>query len=108
MPRNTINSMSDNASGPACDYPAWKLPIALPLITTPERPCVYLPDRVAQTRAFWAEQLPGEIYHNLMDAGFRRSGRVVYQPICNGCRACLPIRVLVGEFKATKAQRNQA
>jgi len=79
--------------------------MALPLITTQERTCSYLPDRMARTRAFWAEGLSGELYQNLMDAGFRRSGRVVYQPVCRGCRACLPIRVLVRDFKSTKAQR---
>ena len=95
----------DDPVGSACDYPAWKPPISLPLVTTPEHPCGYFPDRPSKTRAFWAQQLSGEQYHNLMDAGFRRSGRVVYQPVCRGCRACLPIRVCVGEFMTSKSQR---
>jgi arginine-tRNA-protein transferase len=40
-----------------------------------------------------------------MDAGFRRSGKVIYQPICSGCRACQPIRVPVARFRPTKSQR---
>lgn len=40
-----------------------------------------------------------------MDAGFRRAGRVIYQPICTGCRACLPIRIPVSRFKPDKSQR---
>jgi arginine-tRNA-protein transferase len=60
---------------------------------------------VARTRAFYAERMPGELYHRFMDAGFRRSGRVVYQPVCPGCRACQPIRVPVGGFRPSKSQR---
>jgi arginine-tRNA-protein transferase len=40
-----------------------------------------------------------------MDAGFRRSGRIVYQPACPHCRACVPIRIPVASFKASKSQR---
>jgi arginine-tRNA-protein transferase len=40
-----------------------------------------------------------------MDAGFRRSGRVIYQPVCPHCRQCQPIRVPVGEFTPSKSQR---
>ncbi len=40
-----------------------------------------------------------------MNAGFRRSGKIVYQPVCLGCRACQPIRVPVSLFHPNKAQR---
>jgi arginine-tRNA-protein transferase len=40
-----------------------------------------------------------------MDAGFRRSGKLLYQPACQGCRACQPIRVPVERFKPSKSQR---
>jgi len=91
--------------GATCDWPGWAPSYRVPLVTVPERECSYLPGRPAQTRAFWAERLHEEVYHNFLLAGFRRSGRVIYQPICRGCRACLPIRVLVGEFAASKSQR---
>jgi arginine-tRNA-protein transferase len=64
-----------------------------------------LPGRDAQTRAFMAGRIDPEIYHDLMDAGFRRSGRLVYQPICAGCRECRPIRVPVATFTPSKSQR---
>lgn len=75
------------------------------LTVLPEHRCSYLPDRAAQSRAFWAERISGETYHALMDAGFRRSGKLIYQPVCRGCRACLPIRVPLAKFTPSKSQR---
>jgi arginyl-tRNA--protein-N-Asp/Glu arginylyltransferase len=40
-----------------------------------------------------------------MDAGFRRSGNVVYQPICDACQQCIPLRVPVDRFAPDKSQR---
>jgi len=42
-----------------------------------------------------------------MNAGFRRSGRLIYQPICCGCRSCVPIRVEVDQFVPSKSQRRR-
>ena len=52
-----------------------------------------------------AGRMSGDAYHQFMDAGFRRSGRMVYQPVCRGCRACVPLRVPVATFRAGKSQR---
>lgn len=90
---------------PACDYPAWRPGAPVALTVVPPGACPYLPGRESQSRAFYAEALPAETYRGLMDAGFRRSGKVVYQPICRGCRACLPIRVLADQFALSKSQR---
>ncbi len=49
--------------------------------------------------------MSGERYGQYMDAGFRRSGNVLYQPICRGCRACQPLRVPVDRFRPDKSQR---
>ena len=95
-------------SGESCPYPAWEPPISVRLTVLPEHRCTYQPEKVAQSRAFWAERMPASVYHALMDAGFRRSGKLVYQPICRGCRDCLPIRVLVEQFKPSKSQRRCA
>ena len=46
-----------------------------------------------------ASRCPAEVYHRFMDAGFRRSGKLVYQPVCRGCRACVPLRVPVATFR---------
>src|SRR5262245_37524915 len=86
-------------------YPSWPAPLELSLATMPEHECVYLPGRMAQMRAFMADRLPPELYHEFMDAGFRRSGRFVYQPACRGCRQCVPLRIAVDQFFPSKSQR---
>jgi arginine-tRNA-protein transferase len=75
------------------------------LVTLGEHPCPYLPGRAARNRAFLCESMPTEVYHELMDAAFRRSGQFIYQPVCPGCRECQPIRVLVDQFTPSKSQR---
>jgi arginine-tRNA-protein transferase len=80
-------------------------PLPVRLTTLPSHDCNYLPGRMATTRAFRTDRLPGEIYHQFMDAGFRRSGTVIYQPICEGCQACVPIRVPVKQFQPSRSQR---
>lgn len=67
--------------------------------------CPYLPDRVARYRGFVADRLDGETYHALMDAGFRRAGGAFYAMDCPGCRACVPLRVPVAEFRPSRSQR---
>jgi arginine-tRNA-protein transferase len=98
--------------GPAHSDPqtcgALPPPVEVRLVSTGEHACPYIPGRVASNRAFLAERIDPEIYHAFMDAGFRRSGRVVYQPACAGCRACVPIRVPVAQFTPSKSQRRCA
>jgi arginine-tRNA-protein transferase len=67
--------------------------------------CGYLPGRMTVFRAFETEELSPETYQRLMDAGFRRSGTLVYQPMCPGCRQCVPIRVPVARFQPSKSHR---
>jgi arginine-tRNA-protein transferase len=86
-------------------YPALPPPVRVSLVTLGEHPCSYLPGRVSQSRACWADEIPPSLYHRFMDAGFRRSGKLLYQPVCRGCRACVPIRVPVPTFRPSKAQR---
>jgi arginine-tRNA-protein transferase len=86
-------------------FPAIPSPVKVRLTTLPEHPCPYLPGRVAQSRAVYPARVEPGLYHAFMDAGFRRSGRLIYQPVCRGCRACQSIRVPVETFSPDKSQR---
>jgi len=68
-------------------------------------PCSYFADRIARSRAFAAESLPGDIYQGLMDRGFRRAGQVFYAMACPSCQACVPMRVPVAGFRPSRSQR---
>ena len=89
----------------ASHFPAIPAPVGVPLVVLPGHECSYLPGRTSVSRAFMVGQMPGEVYHRFMDAGFRRSGKLVYQPVCKGCRACVSLRVPVSTFAASKSQR---
>ncbi len=67
--------------------------------------CPYLPGRQSCNCAFAADSVPPELYHKLMNRGFRRSGHVFYRPECDGCRECTPVRVPVASFRPSRSQR---
>ena len=71
----------------------------------PEYPCPYLPGRTARDIAFLCDELDPVIYHTLMNAGFRRSGKVLYRPNCVGCRECVLARVEAARFRPSRSQR---
>lgn len=80
--------------------------VPLRLLLGTEQPCGYLPKRLSRS-AFVAPhtQLTGEVYGALIANGFRRSGDYAYRPACQGCRACVPVRVPVAAFAPNRAQR---
>jgi arginine-tRNA-protein transferase len=97
--------VSPNTVQKMCAYPALAPPARVPLVVLPQHPCPYLPGRKAEDRAFWAASMPASVYEQFMNAGFRRSGHLVYQPACRGCRQCLSLRVPVNEFRPGKSFR---
>jgi len=92
-------------SYPFSYFPAIPPPLPLSLTTLPEHACSYLPGKTARSRGVWASRVPAELYRRFMDAGFRRSGKLIYQPICARCRECQSIRVPVNTFAPDKSQR---
>lgn len=67
--------------------------------TTAPLPCPYLPDRLERKLVTELSGPGAESLHEaLARSGFRRSHSIAYAPACPGCKACVPVRVVVREF----------
>lgn len=74
--------------------------------TTTPMPCPYLADRIERRMV---TELMGSNAASLNDrlslSGFRRSHTIAYTPVCDGCSACVSVRVPVKDFKPNRTQR---
>jgi arginyl-tRNA--protein-N-Asp/Glu arginylyltransferase len=73
---------------------------------TPGGPCPYLPGRT-ERKVF--ARLGGNLAQPLSEAlthsGFRRSQSIAYRPACEGCSACVSVRIRAQEFAPSRNQK---
>jgi arginyl-tRNA--protein-N-Asp/Glu arginylyltransferase len=73
---------------------------------TPGGPCPYLPGKI-ERKVF--ARLGGNLAQPLSEAlthsGFRRSQSIAYRPACEGCSACVSVRIKANVFCASRSQK---
>jgi len=82
------------------EHPGRSIPS---LYLTAPGPCPYLPDRRERkvfTHLLGSDSIP--LNDALSEAGFRRSQTIAYRPACEGCNACVSVRIKVAGFKPSK------
>ncbi|WP_305463902.1 arginyltransferase [Photobacterium leiognathi] len=82
--------------------------LSLQVGLTPESECSYLPDEIEQLGVVIDHQwFSPEGYKLLIASGYRRSGQVIYKPMCNACSACTPLRIDCPAFVPSRSQKRQ-
>ena len=74
-------------------------------VTAPQ-PCPYLAGRFERKLfTHLNSEKPQGLIDNLLRGGFRRSQNIAYVPYCEGCQACVSVRVNVAEFEPNRTMR---
>lgn len=79
---------------------------SLPLYLSAPHACSYLPGRQSSTLFTDPDETmdPG-VYSELLQYGFRRSGRIIYAPRCEHCSQCVSVRIPVADFAPRRVHR---
>lgn len=79
---------------------------AIKFFVTPLHQCSYLPRKDAITLfADPKANLDHDLYSELSELGFRRSGNYLYRPHCRTCSACIPVRIPVSRFTPSRKHK---
>jgi leucyl-tRNA---protein transferase len=74
-------------------------------LTAPS-PCPYLAgNEERKVFTHLVGERAGELNNILTQGGFRRSQSIAYRPACEGCRACISVRVVAKDFRPTQSMR---
>jgi leucyl-tRNA---protein transferase len=92
---NSGNPLSDRNTG-TVHFPDME---TLFTYTAPPGPCGYLPSKTWQLRYEIVRGLTPADYSARMNQGWRKFGHTLFRPECVGCKACLPLRVDVKQFR---------
>jgi arginine-tRNA-protein transferase len=71
----------------------------------PHGECPYRPNLTWTTHTLWVDEMTVQECRELLEHGYRRSGRILYQPRCHGCEECRSTRVDVERFVPDRSQR---
>jgi leucyl-tRNA---protein transferase len=73
---------------------------------TPAGPCPYLPGAM-ERKVFAGLSGPyaASLNDTLTQAGFRRSQGIAYRPTCDGCSACISVRILAERHAPSRNER---
>lgn len=67
--------------------------------------CPYGLDGKAVYHQSFLGRLPDAVFGAFLAEGFRRNGNYLYSMECEGCRACVPIRLVPEDFRPNRSQR---
>jgi leucyl-tRNA---protein transferase len=81
------------------------MPVSPPIFSSEPHACEYLPGETARSDyRLLADPGPGEL-GRLLERGWRRFGPIAFRPACATCAECVPLRIVVADFRPSRSQR---